>query len=51
MRLIDRMILKFIDAYMNKHQNCIKYTIGHRKRVIRVFTEDWYDKNVKGGAE
>ena len=47
MRMIDRIILKFIDNYMNKHHNFIRYTVGHRNRVIRVFTEGWYDKNIK----
>lgn len=46
--LIDRIILRFIDAYMSKHNNCIRYTVKHRSRIIRVFTEEWYNENIKG---
>ena len=45
---IHHMIIAFINRYMSRHNNCIRYSTRYQNKVIRVFTEEWYDKNVKG---
>lgn len=47
MKILDKMILKFIHWYLDKHNNEIKYHQNGHGFVIRKFSRGFYDDELK----